>query len=131
MSRNRRFSARPSGPGMLMLAAASALLAGGFAFTGSGEASSGAVTCQLRMEGSGSASRLTGIVHAKAPVDGSYRLRVTSSGNGGGSNITQSGEFSATPGVPATLGVVSLGGGGTFQAELQVSWSGGTVRCTR
>jgi hypothetical protein len=67
----------------------------------------------------------------RSAVMGSYQLRVSKTGDGGSSDINQSGEFSAGPGGPSTLSTVTLGGdGGSYVARLTVTWDGGTIECT-
>lgn len=117
-----------TGSGAALLLAAVGLVAGSLVTAQSGQAGSGGLSCEVRVEGSRSAPRLVGVVHAAAPVDGSYTLRVRGSGGGGSSDITQSGDFHAAPGAPATLGVVTLGGG-AFDASLRVTWPGGATSC--
>jgi hypothetical protein len=114
--------------GKAALLTALGLVAGSVIASGGTEAGSGGVSCEVRIEGSRNAPRLVGVVHAGTPVDGSYTLRVKGSGGGGSSDITQSGEFHAAPGAPATLGVVTLGGG-SFDASLRVTWPGGSTSC--
>lgn len=114
--------------GKAALIAALGLVVGSVVAIGSTEAGSGGISCEVRVEGSRNAPRLVGVVHAGAPIDGSYTLRVKGSGGGGSSDITQSGEFHAAPGAPATLGVVTLGGG-SFDATLRVTWPGGSTSC--
>lgn len=88
--------------------------------------------CEIRVSTRGGTTTLEGVVFASAPVAGSYRLSVGSTGAGGGSDIDQSGNFSAKPGEPVNLGVVSLGGpAGTYSAELTIKWNGGTSRCSQ
>ena len=95
------------------------------------QASDGA-RCEIRVSKRGGTTTLEGVVFASAPLTGSYRLSVGSSGGGGGSDIDQSGSFSAKPGEPANLGVVSLGGtAGTYSADLTIKWNGGESRCTQ
>jgi hypothetical protein len=87
----------------------------------------GAVRCEIEVSDKGSGVVLQGRVYAKTGVEGSYRMRVSSTS---GSNINQSGGFSAAPGSPGDLGIVSLGGSGSYTARLEVSWDGGATTCT-
>lgn len=88
--------------------------------------------CEIRVSKRGGTTTLEGVLFASAPVSGSYRLSVGSSGGGGGSDIDQSGNFSAKPGEPVNLGAVSLGGpAGTYSAELTIKWNGGASRCSQ
>jgi hypothetical protein len=89
------------------------------------------IRCEIQVEEHGRSVALAGVVFAEAAIEGSYRLRVSKSGGGGSSDIDQSGDFSAAPGEPSTLGTVTLGGdGGSYVAKLTVTWSGGTIECT-
>ena len=88
--------------------------------------------CEIRVSKRGGTTTLEGVVFSSAPVAGSYRLSVGSSGGSGGSDIDQSGNFSAKPGEPANLGGVNLGGAaGTYSADLTIKWNGGASHCTQ
>lgn len=108
-------------PGAAVLAATGA---------GSSGAEAGSVRCEIQVSGSGSGVTLEGVVYAKSEIAGSYQLRVSQSGSGGGSNINQGGGFSAGPGGPSHLGTVMLGGGGSYTASLKVTWDGGSTACS-
>jgi hypothetical protein len=87
--------------------------------------------CEIQVKERGNSVALQGVVFAKTAIEGSYLLRVSKSGGGGSSDINQSGDFSAGPGEPSTLGTVSLGGdGGSYVARLMVTWDGGSIECT-
>jgi hypothetical protein len=87
--------------------------------------------CEIQVKERGNAVALEGVVFAKTAVTGSYQLRVSKSGGGGSSDISQSGDFRAGPGEPSTLGTVTLGGdGGSYIARLTVTWDGGSIECT-
>lgn len=98
---------------------------------GSGQAgsSAGPLRCEIETTQQGPMVSLAGLVHADAPLSGSYRFKVDSAGGGGGTNISQGGNFSAGPGAPATLGRVSLGGNSVYEATLEVTADGLTVAC--
>ena len=99
-------------------------------FAGTANAGSADGTrCEIRVSKRGGMTTLEGFVIATAPIQGSYRISVTTSG-GGGSDIDQSGAFEAKPGAPVSLGVVSVGGSpGGYAAGLTVKWDGGSTRC--
>lgn len=97
--------------------------------TGQAGSSSGPLRCEIETTSQGSMVSLAGLVHADAPLGGSYRFRVASAGGGGGTNISQGGNFSASPGEPAILGRVSLGGNSIYDATLEVTADGMTVEC--
>jgi hypothetical protein len=90
------------------------------------------VRCEIQVvKEHGNNVTLEGVVFAKTAIEGSYQLRVSKSGGGGSSNINQTGDFSAGPGEPSTLGTVTLGGdGGSYVARLTVTWDGGSIECT-
>ena len=90
-----------------------------------------AIRCEIKASRSGSAITLEGLVFAKRAVEGSYNLSVKKSGGAGQSNIKQSGAFTATPGTPASVGTVTLGGEGTYSATLSIAGDGTTWECTK
>ncbi len=93
-----------------------------------GEASG--IRCEIRVSEHRGGVSLEGVVYARADVDGTYRLSVKSRGGDGSSNVDQSGDFSASPGQPNHLGEVSLDGGGSYVARLEVRSSAGTASCS-
>jgi hypothetical protein len=97
--------------------------------TGQAGSSAGPLRCEIEATRQGPMVSIAGLVHADAPLAGSYRFKVASAGGGGGSNISQGGNFSAGPGVPAMLGRVSLGGNSIYDATLEVAADGLTVEC--
>lgn len=115
--------------GFSMPLIAVALVSGviGVGVTSASAGNNGAVRCEIDVRDSGGGVTLQGRVYAKTGVEGSYRMRVSSTS---GSNINQSGGFSASPGSPGDLGLVSLGGSGSYTARLEVSWDGGATTCT-
>lgn len=105
-------------------------LAGIGAGTASGAASTGAVSCRIDVTERSGGTILEGVVSAKSALKGSYSLVVTKSGDGGSSDINQSGDFNAAPGTETSLGTVSLGGnGGNYKARLTVTWDGRSTDC--
>jgi hypothetical protein len=82
--------------------------------------------CEVRVDDVAGGKRLQAVAFATFPASGEYDLVVSKSGGGGTSNTSQGGEFEVGAGTEATLSEVTLGGGGSFTAELTVSWSGGT-----
>lgn len=115
--------------GFSMPLIAVALVSGvmGQGVTAASAGNNGAVSCEIDVSDSGGGVTLKGRVYAKTGVEGSYRMRVSSTS---GSNINQSGDFSASPGSPGDLGMVSLGGNGSYTARLEVTWDGGMTSCS-
>jgi hypothetical protein len=97
--------------------------------TGQAGSSAGPLRCEIEATQQGPMVSLAGLVYADAPLAGSYSFEVESAGGGGGSNISQGGNFSAGPGEPAMLGRVSLGGNSVYDATLEVTADGLTVEC--
>ena len=88
--------------------------------------------CELKASKRGGATTLEGFVTSPSAISGSYRISVNSTGSGGGgSDIDQSGAFSAKAGSPVSLGVVTIGGpSGNYSAELTVKHASGGTMCT-
>src|SRR5919198_2389822 len=86
---------------------------------GIGPKASQPIRCEIQVKEHGNSVALEGAVFAKTAIEGSYQLRVSKSGSSGSSDINQSGDFSAGPGEPSSLGTVTLGGdGGSYVAKL-------------
>lgn len=104
-------------------------LASGFASDGA-KAYSDGLTCEIRVTHDRGAVTLQPIVSTSSAISGSYRLRVTKRGRGGSSHIDQSGDFSASPRESKVLGLVTLAGGGAYDARLTVHAGWRTVECS-
>ena len=102
----------------------------GLGAAAAGPDSPGPAACEIRADREGGMVSLEGIVHAATGIEGAYRLRVSKSGGGGSSNIDQGGRFTAGPEQPATVSRVTLGGGGKYVAELEVTPDDGPGTCT-
>jgi hypothetical protein len=63
-------------------------------------------------------TQLEAVVHADRPITGSYRFKVDGSG-GGSAQISQGGEFEATPDEPAVVGTVTVSSS-AYQARLEI-----------
>lgn len=88
------------------------------------------VRCGFQVVSAGGATAIEAIVAADLAVTGSYQLRVTGSGGGGRTNISQGGPFAAGPDAEVTLGRVMLGNrGASYDAVLSISANGRTVEC--
>jgi hypothetical protein len=103
----------------------------GFAISaGQAESTDAPLRCEIEMSKQGGMVAMQGVVHSDVAVSGSYRFRVASAGSGGNSNISQGGGFSADANDPVTLGNVMLGGGGSYDASLEVTANGETIECS-
>lgn len=86
------------------------------------------IECMVAAEANGSATVIRGHIFANREVAGRYELTASSNASGS-SNVTQSGDFRAAPGSPATVGTITLGGLGVVTAALSASASGQAVSC--
>ncbi|MCP4385211.1 MAG: hypothetical protein GY798_28010, partial [Hyphomicrobiales bacterium] len=89
--------------------------------------SADSLSCEIQADTANGMMILQGVVHADAPINGSYRFKVA----GAATNISQGGAFTAAPGQAATLGKVMLGGHAIYDASLQVSANGVTIVCDK
>ncbi len=89
------------------------------------------IRCELKVGKRSGMTTLEGIVAAPTAISGSYRISVTSAGgSGSGSDVDQSGAFSAKAGQSVSLGMVSMGGSsGKYTADLTVTWNSGSTHC--
>jgi hypothetical protein len=119
--------------GKRQIAAVAAVLAlstlGGSTMTSAAE--NGPVACRIKVtQLADGMVQLEGEVTAKEAVKGSYQMRISQKSNGGVSETDQGGEFSADPGKPSVLNQAAFSGDGVeFDAELTVTWPGGSLTC--
>src|SRR5690606_4539177 len=94
-------------------------------------AAAGPVACEIKSASMNGMISLEAVIRSDVAAFGSYRFRVAGAGGGGGTNIQQGGNFSATPGAPVTLGRVMVGNtGGAYDAILEISADGETATCS-
>jgi len=84
--------------------------------------------CEIRETPAGSMVTVEPVVDAPSALSGTYAFTVKSASGGGSSNIRQGGGFSAASGQ-TMLGKVMLGASGVYEATLEVTANGHTVRC--
>ena len=129
--KSRRLPALVLGGAVIGLAAAACGIPASEAGTASSSRSAGPVRCEISITDSRGATTIEGRVSADRPVSGTYRLAISSRSSGGQAMINQSGDFTASPATPATLGQTSLGGPrGQYAADLEVSVNGERLRCS-
>jgi len=105
-----------------------ASLAAAFAAVGAvsaGQAGSDRMRCEIVASSARDIVTLEGRASAQQALSGSYRFEVS----GTGAQIRQGGPFGMAAGATATLGSVQLGGSGPYEATLDISAGGETVRC--
>ncbi len=126
--RQMLFPARAAVPLLLCLGVA---VAGVAVNAIAAESHAAPLRCEIRTSSMNGMTTVEGLVHATAAVTGSYQLRILSSGSSGNSDIEQGGLFAAGPEGSVTLGQVTLGGGGSFDASLELTSDGTTVSCSQ
>ena len=98
---------------------------------GTASAGNAPVRCEISITDARGATTIEGRVNADRPVSGTYHLAISSRSSGGQAMINQSGDFSATPATPATLGQTTLGGSrAQYAADLEVRVNGERLRCS-
>ncbi|WP_192177388.1 curli-like amyloid fiber formation chaperone CsgH [Mesorhizobium amorphae] len=113
-----------------VIAALALCSVGAMATMATADQSLGPVRCEIRATPDGGMVLLEALAHTDRNVSGTYSFHVESAGRTGGTNIEQGGAFSAAPGRPATLGIVTLDAkGGVFDAKLEVTVGGNSISC--
>lgn len=105
-----------------------ASLATAFAAAGAvsaGQTGSGKMHCEIAASSAHGVVKLEGRAHALEALSGSWRFNV----EGAGAHISQSGEFDAAAGATSKLGSAQLGGGGPYEARLEIGAHGQMAQC--
>ncbi|RWB72012.1 MAG: hypothetical protein EOQ50_20975 [Mesorhizobium sp.] len=124
--RNKRIAATSAA----LLAAITAGATG--ATAGKDRSTSGPVRCEIRDTIEGDAILLEPLVYADKSTSGTYTISVSGGGASGSANIRQGGGFEAGPGIPASLGRMSLGAdGAVYDITLKVIAGGTSVSCVK
>lgn len=89
----------------------------------------GPIQCGIEAKTDGGMVGFRGLVQASSDISGSYSFRVASSGNGGSSDISQGGNFSARAGDELHLGKVMLSNGGQYDVDFEVTANGQAYDC--
>ena len=89
------------------------------------------IRCEIKSQHHANTVTLTGVVFAPDARGGSYTLKVAKVGDGGNTAIKQSGEFTTQSDAQTQLGVVTLGGDGSYLAKLTVVTNGQTYECQK
>jgi hypothetical protein len=72
---------------------------------------------------------LEGTILSPVALSGEYRFAIRSSGNGGSSNISQGGFFTANANEATPLGKVLIIAGSSYDIDFQVAAGGKTIQC--
>lgn len=85
--------------------------------------------CKIGVNRTGAGLQVLAFVSAPRPIQGSYRMQVTTIAPYGSSTMNHGGTFTAGPGAPQVVGRFSLAGSGRYTAMLQVTADGRTIDC--
>jgi hypothetical protein len=114
----------------LSAAAVLALGLGAFAATsGMANPAGSSAQCGVLTSSSNGMLVLEGAIVSPVPLQGSYQLKVQSSGGGGNTNISQGGDFSAAANQRTTLGKVMINTGSNYEVDLAVTANGKRLDC--
>ncbi len=72
---------------------------------------------------------LEGTIVSPVALSGEYRFAIRSAGNGGSSNISQGGYFTAAANEATVLGKVMINAGAHYEVSLDVSAGGQKIAC--
>ncbi|MHA6728879.1 curli-like amyloid fiber formation chaperone CsgH [Devosia sp. A369] len=72
---------------------------------------------------------LEGSILSPVAVSGDYRFAIRSSSNGGSSNISQGGHFTAAANEVTALGNVMLNAGANYDVSLEITAGGQKIMC--
>ncbi|KUM23842.1 hypothetical protein AU467_08445 [Mesorhizobium loti] len=102
------------------------------ATAGKDGSASGPLRCEIRDTVQGDAILLEPMIHADRSISGTYTVSVSGGGTSGSTNIRQGGAFEASPGIPASLGRMSVGANGAaYDVRLKVTAGGTSVSCVK
>lgn len=88
------------------------------------------LSCGVHTTTSQGMTQLEGVVQSAKALTGDYRMTIKRSGNGGSSNVSQGGPFSANAGVATSLGQSTLSSGGKLDVQFTVTAGGKTYDCS-
>jgi hypothetical protein len=95
-----------------------------------GLANSGTPTqCGLATSNQGGMLALEGTILSPVALSGEYRFAIQSSSNGGSSNISQGGYFTANANEATPLGKVLINAGSTYSVVFDVTAGGKKIDC--
>lgn len=101
-------------------------LAAGAGFAGP---AANSTTCGIAAKSEGAMLALEGSILSPVAVSGEYRFAIQSSSNGGSSNISQGGYFTATPNEATPLGKVLINAGSNYSVAFDVTAGGQKIVC--
>ena len=102
----------------------------GMAANAYGTAADG-LACGVNTSNANGMLSVEGVLQSPEALTGDYRFALKSQGAGGSSNINQGGQFSATPGMPVSLGKVSVNAGANIEVDFTITTGGKKYDCSQ
>lgn len=102
----------------------------GMAANAYGTAADG-LACGVNTSNANGMLSVEGVLQSPEALTGEYRFALKSQGAGGSSNINQGGQFSATPGMPVSLGKVSVNAGANIEVDFTITTGGKKYDCSQ
>lgn len=102
----------------------------GMAANAYGTAADG-LACGVSTSNANGMLSVEGVLQSSEALTGEYRFALKSQGAGGSSNINQGGQFSATPGMPVSLGKVSVNAGANIEVDFTITTGGKKYDCSQ
>lgn len=94
------------------------------------DAGSSKIVCGVSTATDRGMMAIEGILQSPDALHGEYRFALRSSGSGGSTNINQGGQFSASPGMPVSLGKVTVNAGSAIDVDFTVTAGGRKFDCS-
>ena len=91
--------------------------------------STGATQCGIATSSARGMLALEGTILSPVALSGEYRFAIQSSGNGGSSNISQGGYFTANANEATPLGKVLINAGSNYSVTFDVTAGGKKIDC--
>ena len=91
--------------------------------------STGATQCGIATSSERGMLALEGTILSPVALSGEYRFAIQSSGNGGSSNISQGGYFTANANEATPLGKVLINAGSNYSVTFDVTAGGKKIDC--
>ncbi len=117
----------------LKLGLAACLALGGVAVAAnaSGDSANAGIACGVSTLTEGRMMTVEGVVQSPLALIGDYSFTLKSSGNGGSTNISQGGQFSAGADRPVSLGKAMINAGSTIHVDFTITSGGQKYDCSQ
>ncbi|MBJ3783916.1 curli-like amyloid fiber formation chaperone CsgH [Devosia sediminis] len=109
-----------------------ALALGALALAGVAHANSGSsgLACGVSKTSQQGLLAIEGVVQSPVAIQGEYRFALKSLGNGGSSNVSQGGGFSAAANTPISVGQIMVGAGSNVDIDFTITSGGKQYDCS-